>query len=166
MPILTETMRQQIESYTQRYATRQAAVLPALHLIQDHFRCVPLQAIEELADLLHLHPAQVHDTLSFYGFFRDEHCPLGKYRVWVCRSLPCMLRGSDELLQALCQHLAIQPGQTTADGSISLEVAECLGACELAPCLLVNDQHHGPLNPESARQLLDHLRQQGGHHGL
>ncbi|GBD35822.1 NADH-quinone oxidoreductase subunit E [bacterium HR36] len=166
MPILTETMRQEIEAYTQRYATRQAALLPALHLIQRHFHCVPLAAIEELADFLGLHPAQVHDTLSFYGFFRDEKHPLGRHRVWVCRSLPCMLRGGEQLLEDLCHHLGIQPGQTTSDGSITLEFAECLGACELAPCILINDECHGPLDSDTARNLIEKLRQQGAEHGI
>ncbi|MCS7015584.1 MAG: NAD(P)H-dependent oxidoreductase subunit E [Gemmatales bacterium] len=166
MPVLSEDLRQAIENYTHRYATRQAALLPALHLIQDRFRCVPAAAIEELADLLDLHPAQVYDTLSFYGFFRDAEHPLGKFRVWVCRSLPCMLRGGEDLLDGLCRYLHVEPGQTTPDGSFTLEYAECLGACELAPCLLVNDECHGPLTLEAARQLLDQLRQQGGQHGI
>ncbi|MCS7167825.1 MAG: NAD(P)H-dependent oxidoreductase subunit E [Gemmatales bacterium] len=166
MPLLSEDLRQAIEDYTRRYATRQAALLPALHLIQERFRCVPREAIEELADLLDLHPAQVHDTLSFYGFFRDAGNPLGRFRVWVCRSLPCMLRGGEEILDDLCHYLNIQPGQTTADGAITLEFAECLGACELAPCLLVNDECHGPLTQESARQLVAQLRRAGVQHGV
>jgi NADH-quinone oxidoreductase subunit E len=166
MPMLAENLRQQILAYSQRYATRQAALLPALHLIQQQFRCIPLRAIEELADLLDLHPAQVHDTMSFYGFFREERCPLGRHRVWVCRSLPCMLRGGEEILDDLCRYLEVQPGDTTADGSITLEFAECLGACELAPCILVDDVCHGPLHPETARRLVETLRQQGERNGV
>jgi len=166
MASLTQEMREEISRFTQRYATKQAAVLPALHLIQERFRCVPLKLVEELADLLDLHPAQIHDTLSFYGFFRGEDQPLGKYRVWVCRSLPCMLRGAEELLDEICRHLHIKPGETTSDSAITLEVAECLGACEIAPCLLVNDERYGHLTPETARQLLDQLRQQGASHGV
>ena len=78
--------------------------------------------------------------MSFYGFFRTEKDPLGKVRVWICRSLPCMLRGGEELLAELCERWGIQPGETTADGSVTLELAECLGACDGAPCMLLNDE--------------------------
>jgi len=75
---------------------------------------VPLEAICEIADILDLHPAEVHDVMSFYGFFRDEKQPLGRHRVWVCRSLSCMLCGGEKLLAELCRRLGVQPGQTTA----------------------------------------------------
>jgi NADH-quinone oxidoreductase subunit E len=96
--------------------------------------------MKEIAEILELSPAQIHDTMSFYGFFRTEEDPLGKTRVWICRSLPCMLRGGEELLAELCERWGIQPGGTTADGKITLELAECLGACDGAPCMLVNDE--------------------------
>src|SRR5262245_1837774 len=98
MGVLTEAMRDKICAYLPRYPSKQAVTLPALHIVQDELRCVPAEAIQEIAELLDLHPAQVHDTLSFYGFFRSESNPLGKHRVWICRSLPCMLRGGEQLL--------------------------------------------------------------------
>ncbi len=75
---------------------------------------MPLEAIREIADLLDLSPAEVHDTMSFYGFFRDEQQPLGKTRLWVCRSLACALRGGEELLAHVCQKLNVQPGGTSS----------------------------------------------------
>jgi NADH-quinone oxidoreductase subunit E len=77
-----------------------------------------------------------------------------------------MLRGADELLTEICRHLDIEPGETTRDGSITLEVAECIGACEVAPCVLVNDECKGNLTSESALHLLDELRRQGGENGI
>ena len=79
-----------------------------------------------------------HD--DFYGFFRDEKHPLGKTRLWVCRSLACGLRGGEELLADVCQKLHVKPGGTTADGKITVEFAECIGVCEGAPAVLVNDE--------------------------
>jgi NADH-quinone oxidoreductase subunit E len=151
-------MRERIKALFPRYPNKQAVTLPALHIVQDEFRCVPLGAIEEIAELLDLHPAQVHDTLSFYGFFRSERDQLGQHRVWVCRSLPCMLRGGEELLANLCQRLGVQPGETTADGKVTLEFAECLGACEGAPCMLVNDECHLNITTEHADQLTEQLQ--------
>lgn len=142
MSVLSEEMRQEIRGYFPRYPSKQAATLPALHIVQQRLRHVPLGAIEEIAELLELAPAQIYDTMSFYGFFRNEQEKLGARRVWVCRSLPCMLKGGEELLAGLCEKLNVKPGHTTADGKVTLEFAECLGACEAAPCALVEDELH------------------------
>jgi NADH-quinone oxidoreductase subunit E len=158
MTMLSEELKQQILAYLPRYPSKQAATLPALHLVHDAHRCVPLEAIREIADLLDLSPAEVHDTMSFYGFFRDEKTPLGRTRLWVCRSLPCMLRGGEELLGKLCEKLNVRPGGTTADGKISLEFAECIGACEGAPCVLVNDEHRMNVTPERVDDLVQFLK--------
>jgi NADH-quinone oxidoreductase subunit E len=158
MSVLSEELRQQILAYLPRYPRKQAVTLPALHIVHDALRCVPLEAIREIAELLDLSPAEVNDTMTFYGIFRGEQNPLGKTRLWVCRSLPCMLRGGEELLANLCEQLGVQPGSTTADGKISLEFAECLGACEGAPCVLVNDEHRMNVTPEKADALITELR--------
>jgi NADH-quinone oxidoreductase subunit E len=156
--MLTEELKQQILAYLPRYPSKQAATLPALHLVHDTYRCVPLAAIREIADLLDLNPAEVNDTMSFYGFFRDEKTPLGRTRLWICRSLPCMLRGGEELLDNLCHKLGTKPGQTTADDKVSLEFAECLGACEGAPCVLVNDEHEMNVTPDKIDALVNSLK--------
>ena len=157
MSVLSEELRQKILAYLPRYPHKQAVTLPALHIVQDALRCVPLEAIREIAELLDLSPAEVYDTMSFYGFFRDEKKPLGRTRLWVCRSLPCMLRGGEELLAEMCQRLDLCPGQTTKDGRITLEFAECLGACEGAPCMLINDDCHVNLTADKAEKMLAKL---------
>ncbi len=158
MSILSEELRQKILAYMPRYPSKQAVTLPALHVVQDALRSVPHEAVREIADLLELSPAEVNDTLSFYGFFRSEKDPLGRTRVWVCRSLACMLRGGDELLAHFCQKLGVRPGGTTADGKITLEFAECLGGCEGAPCVLVDDEQRQNVTTESADRLIEELR--------
>src|SRR5262245_43702908 len=140
MSILGEELRQKITDLLPRYPRKQAVTLPALHLVQDKLRCVPLEAIKEIADLLDLAPAEVYDTMSFYGFFRDPERPLGRTRLWVCRSLACMLRGGEEVLGEFCKKLNVTPGGTSADGTITVEFAECIGACEGAPAVLINDE--------------------------
>ncbi len=137
---LSEDAKQRIRALLVRYPSKQAVTLPALHIAQEEARCVTRQAIIEIAEILELAPAQIHDTLSFYGFFKDEKHPLGENRIWICRSLSCMLRGGDELLSEVCERLHVSPGQTTEDGKATIELAECLGACDGAPCILVNDQ--------------------------
>ena len=158
MSVLSPELRQKILDYLPRYPSKQAVTLPALHLVQDTMRCVPLEAVREIADLLDLSPAEVNDTMTFYGFFRDEKKPLGRTRLWVCRSLACALRGGDELLGTVCQKLGVSPGGTSADGKVTVEFAECIGVCEGAPAVLLNDEARPDVTPEKVDALLDELR--------
>jgi NADH-quinone oxidoreductase subunit E len=155
--VLTDEMVAAIRAYFPRYPSRQAVTLPALHVVNERLRHVPLQAVVEIAELLELAPSQVQDTLSFYGFFKQD-APHGRTRAWVCRSISCMLRGADELLEHMCREAGLGPGETTADGRLTLEHAECLGACEYAPCMLAGETLHRCLNRDSASAFLRDLR--------
>jgi NADH-quinone oxidoreductase subunit E len=157
MGVLSEELRGQIMAYLPRYPSKQAVTLPALHIVHDALRCVPYAAIEEIADILDLSPAEVHDTMTFYEFFREEDAPLGRTRVWVCRSLACSLRGGEGVLSHMCQKLKVEPGGTTPDGKVTLEFAECLGACEGAPAVMVNDEHRHNVTPDKADELIAEL---------
>lgn len=155
MPALTEDLRNQIFAVLPKYPSKQAATLPALHIVHDAHNAVSPEAIVEIAEILELAPAQVYDTMSFYGFFREPENPKGDKRVWVCRSISCMLRGGEELLADLSRRWNITPGHTTPDGRLSLEYAECLGACEGAPCILVNDECHMNMTEETAASVVE-----------
>jgi NADH-quinone oxidoreductase subunit E len=158
MSALSEELKRKILDYLPRYPSKQAVTLPALHLVQDELRCVPLEAIREIADLLDLSPAEVHDTMSFYGFFRDEKQPLGRTRLWVCRGLACALREGEEVLADVCHKLNVKPGGTTADGKITVEFAECIGVCEGAPAVLINDAGRPNVTRDQVDALLEELR--------
>jgi NADH-quinone oxidoreductase subunit E len=158
MSVLTDELKNKITGLMPRYPSKQALTLPALHMVQDEMRCVPLSAIREIAEILELHASEVLDTMSFYGFFREEVDKLGRTRLWVCRSLPCLLRGGEELLEYCAQKLGVSPGGTTADGKVTLEFAECIGACEGAPCVLVNDEHVLDVTHEKADEVIGRLR--------
>src|SRR4051812_13112693 len=93
MTALTEDLREKIRAEFPKYPTKQAVTLPALHIVHDAHRAVSTEAMVEIAELLELHPAEVSDTMTFYGFFREADSPAGAKRVWVCRSISCMLRG-------------------------------------------------------------------------
>jgi NADH-quinone oxidoreductase subunit E len=150
MSVLSEQIRNRIRAEFPKYPDKRAVTLNALHMVHDENRAVSTEAIREIAELLELHPSDVLDTMSFYNFFHEADNPLGKKRVWVCRSISCMLRGGEELFQSLSERLNVTAGETTADGDVTLEFAECLGACEQAPCILVNDECYGNLNEDSA----------------
>jgi NADH-quinone oxidoreductase subunit E len=158
MTYLTDAMVAHIRSVAGKYPNKQAATLPALHLIQDTHRCVPLAAIRELADVLDLSPAEIHDTMSFYNFFKPEDNPLGKYRIWICRGLACELRGCDELAAHFSAKLNMQAGATSPDKLYTLEMAECIGACDGAPALMVDDKHENDMTPAKIDELLTRLK--------
>lgn len=155
-PMLTPEIRAKIEAYIPRYPSKKAATLPALHIVHEHYRCVPFRAMAEIAALLDIAPAEVHDTMSFYGFF--PQAPIGDVRVWFCRSISCMLRGGEDMLQHACKRLGVHSGQTTADGKITVEIAECLGICDFAPAALADDGRiFGPLDETKTEEMLREL---------
>ena len=147
--ILTDEMVARIEALAPRYPNRRALTLPALHIVNAELRHVPLEAVAEIAQLLGLAPAEVQDTLTFYQFFHQEK-PHGRVRAFVCRSVSCALRGGDQLLEHLCHAYGVPPYGTTADGGLTIEPAECLGACDFAPCILANDDLLANMTPEAA----------------
>lgn len=157
MPVLSDELRERIRAEFPKYPNKRAVTLPALHIVHDAQRQVTPAAIVEIAELLELHPSEIYDTMTFYQFFKEEGHALGKHRVWVCRSISCMLRGSEELLLKLSERFNVKPGHNTADEKFTLEFAECLGACEGAPCMLVDEDCHMNLDTDSAAKLLDDL---------
>ena len=156
-PMLTPAIREKIEAYLPRYPSKRAVTLPALHIVHEHFRCVPYGAMNEIAEMLDVSAADVHDTMSFYGFF--PQAPIGDVRVWVCRSISCMLTGGEEMLAHTCERLGVQSGQTTSDGKITVEFAECLGICDYAPAALSDDGRiFGPLTEAKVDAMIAELQ--------
>jgi len=156
IPILTDALKEKIRSLFPRYPDKRAVTLPALHLVQEQLRCVPLQAMAEIGEILEITAAEVHDTMSFYGFF--PQAPIGDVRVWICRSLSCSLRGGDLMLEHACHKLKIEPGETTSGGELTVEFAECLGICDYAPAALSDDGRvFGPLDQERVEAMLAEL---------
>ncbi len=158
MTVLSEPIRQEIQRLIPRYPQKQAVTLPALHLVHDEYRTVSSEAIVEIAELLDLHPSEVHDTMTFYEFFKGDGQKLGETRLWVCRGLACMLRGAYELIDHCEKKLDVRCGQTTADGKITLEFAECIGACDGAPACLKDDIHVMNVDTDKANTLIADLR--------
>ncbi|MBS0210272.1 MAG: NAD(P)H-dependent oxidoreductase subunit E [Planctomycetes bacterium] len=156
MAVLTSEMIDAIKAYIPRYPNKRAVVLPALHIVNEHLRWVPYEAVVEVAELLELPPPEVQDTLSFYGFFKQDK-PHGETRAWVCRSVSCALRGGEEILDHLCHQAGVKPGETTADGKLTVEFGECLGACEFAPCMLAGKDLHKDLTNEKIDEFVKSL---------
>ena len=158
MPALSPELREKIKAFLPKYPRKQAVTLPALHLVHDELRTVSNEAIVEIAEILELHPSEVSDTMTFYAFFKGEGEKLGATRLWVCRGLACMLRGAYELIGHCEGKLGVSCGHTTPDGKITLEFAECIGACDGAPACLVDDVHAMDVTPEKADALIQELK--------
>ena len=124
---------------------RQSAVLPLLDLAQRrHGGWLPAAVVDAVGDYLGMPSMRVRELVTFYSMFHDR--PVGRYLVQVCRTTPCWLRGSDEVLAAAGQELGIAPGETTPDGDFTLIEVECLGACADAPVVQINDDFHERLD--------------------
>lgn len=141
--MLTESMRAEIRAAMARYpeGRQRSAVLPALYVIQREYGYCPVEAQNELAEMLGLAPAEVGAVVGFYNMFHEE--PKGEYHVEVCTNVPCMLRGANRCMHHLEEKLGIHHGEKTADGKFALDHMECLGACGNAPMVAVTEQKTG-----------------------
>jgi len=137
---------------------KRAELLSALYTAQDQYGWLSPEAIQSVAEDLDLTPGQVLSTASFYTMFKLE--PKGRYAIQVCEGLSCYLVGGAEpLIEQVKRRLQIGPGETTPDGRFSLEVVQCLAACDLAPAININDQLYGNLTPEKLATLLSELEE-------
>jgi NADH-quinone oxidoreductase subunit E len=139
-----------------RYPRAKSALIPLLHLAQEQDGYVAEDAMEHIAELIGVTPAEVLGTCSFYEMFKRE--PVGEYLVNVCTNISCLLLGGEELLHHLEDRLGIRPGSTTADGVFTLEDVECIAACTEAPCLQVNYRYFYKVTPDAADALIEDLR--------
>jgi len=147
---------ERIDALRSRYPTEEALLLPALHLAQNH--CggwLPEEAIEAVAELLHLPAAKVAGVVSFYDMFHEH--PVGRHRIRLCTNLSCQLRGAEELLQQLHDQLGVDEGEVTSDGRCSFVQFECLGSCDTAPMAMIDDDYHENLTPARLRRIVEEL---------
>ncbi len=139
-----------------RYPTKMGACIPMLHLCQEQNGWISDEIILYVAEKLAIPAAHVKGVVTFYTLFNQK--PVGKHQVWVCRTLPCALRGADEILHHCEKKLGIHAGETTADGKITLRTAECLASCGTAPMIQVDKDYHENLTPERVDQILAKLQ--------
>ena len=138
---------------------RKSAILYALYLVQQQQGYITGAGMSHVAEQIRCTAAEVEDVVSYYTMFYTK--PVGKYVLNVCRTLSCALLGAERVTEELSEKLGIKPGQTTADGMFSLIEVECLGACDRAPVVMVNDDWHEGLSPEQASQFVDDIRAKG-----
>lgn len=152
-PGLSDAVKDKIRTFFDRYPTKQAVLLPALHIAQDALGYVSLRAMREIAELLEISPAHVMDVVTFYTHFWTH--PKGKKTIVLCRSLTCELMGGKEVADAIRQRLGIGEHETTADGEWSFMTEECLAACDHAPCMQINEKMHKCVKVEDLDRILN-----------
>jgi NADH-quinone oxidoreductase subunit E len=138
---------------------RRSAVLPALYLAQYQQGYITANAVRYVAELLGITRADVEDVVSFYTMFYTK--PVGKFVLQVCRTLSCALNGAERVTEELSSKLGLSPGETDSTRTFTLLEVECLGACDRAPVVMVNDAWHECLKPEDASKLVDDLKARG-----
>ncbi len=138
---------------------QKSALIPVLHLAQEEFGgWLDVPAMDYVAEILNILPIEVYEVASFYTMFNLK--PVGKYVLEVCHTGPCMLRGSDDIIDYIKEKLGIGPGETTPDGLFTLKPAECLGACGYAPMMQLGKHYREHLTKEKIDQLIVELRTQ------
>jgi NADH-quinone oxidoreductase subunit E len=153
---LSDDTRAKIRELTTRYPSRRTALLPSLKLAQKEVGYLPPPIIAQVADLVGVPHSAAAELVAFYTMLHEE--PAGTTRVTVCAQLPCALRGAEQLLRDLSAALAIQPGETTPDGAVTLErTSECFGACHRAPMARVDDHYWENLDEAGTQRLVTHL---------
>lgn len=153
---LTPERQTELEDILSRYPNKMAACIPVLHLAQEQNGWVSEEVIAWVAAALDLPSAHVLGVATFYSLFHTH--PVGKHHVWVCRTLSCALNGADRILAHCEKRLGIKPGETTADGAVSLHTAECLASCGTAPMMQVDKEFHENLALGDVDVILDRLR--------
>ena len=152
---LTEELAAEIAEIVARYPDAQAALIPALSACLERMGHVSSGTALAVARLLDIAPSKVTDTLSFYSMLRDE--PVGRHHIELCRTLSCALTGADTLADYLTGKLGIDFGEVAPDGRFSLGKVECIGACDAAPAMLINNELYGNLDAGRIDEILGGL---------
>src|SRR5215210_166654 len=131
-----------------------SALIPVLHIAQDEFGgWLSIETMDYVASILNLQPIEVYEVASFYSMYNLK--PVGRYLFEVCQTGPCMVKGSDQIIEYIKQKLGIKVGETTADGLFTLKTVECLGACGYAPMMQLGKHYREHLTPEKVDQIID-----------
>lgn len=135
---------------------QKSALIRVLHIAQAHFGYLSTPVMDYVARLLHILPIEVYEVATFYSMYDTQ--PVGKVKLEVCRTGPCMIEGAESIVAYIENKLGIKDGETTADGIFTLKTVECLGACGYAPMLQAGEKFHEHLTEEKVDQLIEMYR--------
>lgn len=147
--------KKKIDSLLEKYPYKQSVILPLLHLVQEqHKNWVPISAMEKIGEILEMPYLKVVEIASFYTMI--NLAPVGKYLVQLCRTTPCWLRGAEELRSVLTKEMGLKPEEVC--GNFTFREVECLGACNKAPVMQINEKYEENLTPQKLRKIMKDLK--------
>lgn len=149
----------EVEQIIARYPAgkQKSALLPVLHLAQQEFGgWLDVPVMDYVASILQLDPIEVYEVATFYSMYNLK--PVGRYMFEVCQTGPCMLNGSDDIIQYIYEKLGIKPGETSGDGMFTLKTVECLGACGYAPMMQMGKTYREHLTKDKIDTIIDECR--------
>ena len=147
---------QQLQTIIDEHRGDQWGLIPLLQAVQEHFGYVPPETIEPIAEAMNMFPSQVQGVITFYAGFALK--PKGKYVLKLCRGTACHVKGSRSILRLMQRELDLKEGETSPDYQFTLETVACLGACFLAPAMMVNQTYFGKLAPTKVNSILDEYK--------
>jgi len=154
--MLTDQEKNEIEAELAQYGHKRAACIEALRIVQHHRGWVSDEALVDVAEAVDMTPAELDSVATFYNLIYRK--PVGKHVIHVCNSISCWIMEQEVVFGHLRKRLDIDWGETTADGSCTLLPIPCLGACDQAPAMLIDNELHGNLTPQKLDEILEKLR--------
>lgn len=151
--MLSDTTLKKIEQIIERYPTTKGAILPVLNLVQDELGHLSDDALLYIADLLKVTPAQMRGVATFYSMYHNKS--VGENIIYVCTNISCTLLGAESVLDHISKKLGISVGETTKDKKFTLSTLECLGACDMSPALMINEDLYGNLTSQKVNEILE-----------
>lgn len=146
----------ELENYILTLEDKKSSLIIILHKAQEIFGYIPEEVQEFIAEKIEVPVSKVYGVISFYNFFSME--PKGKYPISVCTGTACYVRGAEKILEALQKELGLKLGGVTEDGLFSLDSLRCVGACGLAPVMLVGKDVHGKVKPEDVKKIIENYK--------
>jgi NADH:ubiquinone oxidoreductase subunit E len=146
----------EIEKLVDLYGKDRSSLLPILQAVERRYRYIPDFAMQEIANLLDIHPVEVYSVVTFYSFLHSK--PRGRNIIRLCRTIICDISGKDNVESAITRELGISFGETTPDKRVTLEYTNCLGMCDQGPAMMVNDRVYTGLTPEMAVEILNEIK--------
>jgi len=147
-----DTLGEEIIALAKKYEYKRSGLLPILQVIQEKYHHISDFAMQEIANLLNIHPVEVFGVVSFYSFLRTENT--GNYVIRLCKTISCDMAGKKNVARQLENELGIRFGETTPDGHFTLEYVNCLGLCDQGPAMLVNDIAYTRVTPEMVHDII------------
>lgn len=154
--MIPEEKIRELKELEKIYPDKRSLLLPYLQAIQDTYGYIPDNGIEFVANELSLNPAFILSVLTFYTYFSRKK--RGKYHIQVCRNLSCSLLGAENLIDYISKRLSLKPGETSEDGRFTFSLVECLGCCDKAPVMMINNDYYSELTIERVDEILSALR--------